>query len=39
LQNLKNTGVLPFSKMGGIHFYDNEEIQRLLESGKMNSTR
>ena len=39
LQNLKNSGAIPFSKMGGIHFYDGEEIQRLLESGKMNAKR
>ena len=39
LQNLKNTGAIPFSKMGGIHFYDSEEIQRLLESGKTNVRR
>jgi hypothetical protein len=39
LQNLKNSGVIPFSKMGGIHFYDSEEIQRLLESAKTNAKR
>ena len=39
LQNLKNTGAIPFSKMGGIHFYDSDEIQRLLESGKTNAKK
>lgn len=37
LQNLKNMGVMPYTKIGGVHFFDQEDIQRLLESGKMNS--
>jgi len=37
LQNLKNTGVIPYTKIGGVHFFDNEDIQRLLEMGKINA--
>ena len=39
LQNLKTTGVIPYTKIGGVHFFDYEDIQRLLESGKMNIPR
>lgn len=39
LQNLKTTGVIPYTKIGGVHFFDYEDIQRLLESGKMNVPR
>jgi hypothetical protein len=37
LQTLKSSGVIPYTKIGGVHFYDYEDIQRLLELGKMNS--
>lgn len=36
LQTLKSSGIIPYTKIGGVHFYDYEDIQRLLESGKMN---
>src|SRR4051794_36956232 len=36
LQMLKSSGVLPYTRMGGVHFYDQDEIQKVLESGKMN---
>ena len=36
LQNLKNNGVIPYTTIGKIHFFDYEEIRRLLDSGKMN---
>jgi hypothetical protein len=36
LQTLKSSGVIPYTKIGGIHFYDYDDIQSLLESGKMN---
>lgn len=35
LQTLKTNGTIPYSKVGGVHFFDFEEIQRVLESGKM----
>ena len=37
LQTLKSSGVIPHTKMGGVHFYDHEDIQKVLESGKVNS--
>ena len=36
LQTLKSTGVIPYTKVGGVHFYDQEDIQKLLEGGKLN---
>jgi len=36
LQTLKASGVIPYSKVGGVHFYDYEDIQHVLESGKIN---
>jgi hypothetical protein len=37
LQTLKSSGIIPYTKMGGVHFYDYEDMQLVLESGKMNS--
>jgi len=37
LQTLKSTGIIPYTKIGGVHFYDYEDIQSLLESGKINN--
>jgi|ERR1035437_4240015 hypothetical protein len=37
LQTLKSSGILPYTKIGGIHFYDYDEIQQILQSGKINS--
>ena len=36
LQTLKSSGVIPYTKIGGVHFFDYEDIQRVLESGKIN---
>jgi hypothetical protein len=36
LQTLKSSGVIPYTKIGGVHFYDYDEIQHLLESEKNN---
>lgn len=33
LQHLKTNGTIPFSKIGGVHFYDYEKIQELLKKG------
>jgi hypothetical protein len=35
LQTLKSSGVIPYTKIGGVHFYDYDDIQAILESGKM----
>ncbi|WP_301921552.1 helix-turn-helix domain-containing protein [Ferruginibacter sp.] len=34
LQTLKASGIIPYTKMGGVHFYDHDDIQQVLESGK-----
>jgi len=34
LQNMRINGTIPFTKMGGILFYDSGEIQKILESNK-----
>jgi hypothetical protein len=34
LQNLRVNGTLPFTKMGGALYYDNEDIQKILQSNK-----
>lgn len=36
LQTLKSSGIIPYTKIGGVHFYDYDDIQKLLESGKTN---
>lgn len=36
LQTLKANRIIPYSKIGGVHFFDADDIQRVLESGKMN---
>lgn len=38
LQTLKSSGVIPYTKIGGVHFYDYGDIQKLLETGKTNRT-
>ena len=37
LQTLKSSGVIPYTKIGGVHFYDYEDIQKILELGKVNN--
>ena len=39
LHTLKITGVLPYSKMGGVHFFDADDIQRILQKGKIQNVR
>ena len=36
LQTLKSNGIIPYTKVGGVHFFDYEDIQHVLESGKIN---
>ena len=31
LQNLRENGTLPFTKIGGVLFYDYEDIRKMLE--------
>jgi hypothetical protein len=35
LQNLRTNGTLPFTKMGGIIFYDADEIQKVMQANRM----
>jgi hypothetical protein len=37
LQTLKSTGAIPYSKMGGLHFYDYDEINKILREGKVTT--
>ena len=36
LQNLRVNGTLPFAKIGGVIFYEYEDIQRMIEERKQN---
>ena len=36
LQTLKSSGILPYTKMGGVHFFDYQDIEKILQSGKTN---
>jgi hypothetical protein len=37
LQTLKSSGIIPYTKIGGIHFYNYGDIQKILETGKINN--
>jgi len=37
LQNLRINGTLPFCKIGGVMFYDYEDIRKMLEPTKEKS--
>ncbi|MCF8294003.1 MAG: helix-turn-helix domain-containing protein [Chitinophagaceae bacterium] len=32
LSNYRKTGLLKFSKVGGVHYYRNDDVQKLIES-------
>lgn len=36
LQNLRVNGTLPFTKIGGVLYYDHGEIMEVLERNKVN---
>lgn len=36
LQNLRLNGTLPYTKVGGILFYDSEEIQKVLNDNRVH---
>lgn len=36
LQYLRDKGVIPFKKLGGVTYYNLEEIESLMHSGKSN---
>ncbi|MDC1321736.1 helix-turn-helix domain-containing protein [bacterium] len=35
LQNLRVNGTLPYTKVGGIIFYDSEEIQKVMDNNRV----
>jgi len=36
LQNLRINGTLPYTKVGGIIFYDSEEIQKVMDCNRVH---
>ncbi len=38
LQHLRISGMLPFTKIGAVIFYDYEDIQKMLESHKTHKS-
>ena len=36
LQNLRINGTLPYTKIGGIIFYDAEEIEKVMNENKLH---
>ncbi|GGG49514.1 helix-turn-helix domain-containing protein [Bizionia arctica] len=37
LQNLRINGILPYTKVGGVIYYDYEEIQKVMEDNKIHN--
>jgi hypothetical protein len=37
LQNLRINGTLPYTKIGGVMYYDYQDIQKMLESRKQSN--
>lgn len=35
LQNLRINGTLPYTKVGGVIYYDNDDINKILTSNKV----
>lgn len=38
LQNLRVNGTLPFTKIGGVMYYDYADIQNMLQANKYQNT-
>lgn len=38
LQNLRINGTLPFTKIGGVMYYDYADIQNMLQANKYQNT-
>ncbi|WP_430811932.1 MULTISPECIES: helix-turn-helix domain-containing protein [unclassified Carboxylicivirga] len=36
LQNLRNNGTLPFTKVGGVIYYNRDDIQKMLLENKQS---
>lgn len=39
LQNFRINGTIPYSKLGGIIYYDEEKINEILENNEINFKR
>lgn len=37
LQNLRINGTLPYTKMGGVLYYDQEEIMKVMENNRVHN--
>lgn len=37
LQTLRINGTIPYTKMGGVIYYDNDEILRILQKNRINN--
>lgn len=37
LQNLRINGTLPYTKMGGLVYYDQEEIMKVMEKNRIHN--
>ena len=37
LQNLRVNGTLPFTKIGGVIFYDSEDINKMMKGNMVNN--
>lgn len=37
LQNLRINGTLTYTKIGGTHYYDNTDIEKVLNANKINA--
>ncbi len=37
LQNLRINGTLPYTKIGGVIFYDYEDIKKMLKENQVNN--
>lgn len=38
LQNLRINGTLPYTKLGGVLYYDSEEIEKVLTENKIDNS-
>ncbi len=38
LQNLRINGTLPYSRMGGVIYYDHDEIQKILTNSRIDNS-
>lgn len=37
LQNLRINGTLPYTKIGGVIYYDHDEIQKILQENRIHN--